>query len=213
VFVGNRHLDDSALIRRYLAERGLEALETSDEAGLRHLVHCEVCEARYVALQRNFDDARDAVIDHADATFTPERLAEQRERILRRIDAQYSGPRVLPFPAGVTAAPAAVPSRLVKGWIAAAAAAGLAIGLTAGQLIHIRKDAAPVVRNVAPAIGPAHATPALRAVNAVQAVDEDEFLSEVDMAAASPQAAELRAIYAFSMEAPRDSAPARSRKN
>jgi hypothetical protein len=213
VFVGKRHLDDSALIRRYLAERGLEALEASDEAGLRHLVRCEVCEERYLAMQGTFDDARDAVIDRADATFTPDRLAEQRERILRRIDSQYSGPRVLPFPTGAATAHAAVPSRLVKGWIAAAAAAGLVIGLTAGQLIHIRKDMAPSVRNAAPAIGPAHATPVLRSVNSVQSVDEDEFLSEVDMAAASPQAAELRAIYAFTMEAPRDSVPVRTRKN
>jgi hypothetical protein len=217
VFVGNRHLDDSALIRRYLAERGLEALETSDEAGLRHLVRCEACEARYVALQRTFDDARDAVINHADATFTPDRLAEQREHILRRVDAQYSGPRVLTFPTGATTAHAAVPSSLVKGWIAVAAAAGLVIGLSAGQLIHIRRDTASSVRNavpaLGPAIGPAHATPVLRSANGVQTVDEDEFLSEVDMAAAAPQAAELRAIYAFTMEAPRDSVPARTRKN
>ena len=211
MFVGNRHLDDSALIRRYLAERGLEALEASDEAGLRHLVRCPSCDARYVALQRAFDDARDAVVDRADATFTPERLAEQRDRILRRIDARYDGPRVLPFPAGAVAAHGTPPSLLVKGWIAAAAVAGLVIGLTAGQFLHFTEDAAPVARSVAPAIGPARATPVLRAVNSAPAADEEAFLSEIDMAAAGPQAAELRAIYAFTMEAPRETMPAAAR--
>jgi hypothetical protein len=213
VFVGRRHLDDSALIRRYLAERGLDALEARDEEGLRHLVRCASCDARYVALQRAFDETRQAVLDHADAACTPERLAEQRDRILRRIDAQYSGPRVLPFPNGMAAAHAVVPSLLFRRWIAAAAVAGLVIGLTAGQLFHIRKDGVPLARSVSPAIGPAHATPVMRSVNSVPEVDEEAFLSEVDMAAAAPQAAELRAIYAFTIEASRDVAPARARKN
>ena len=216
MFVGKRHLDDAALIRRYLAERGLEALDASDEAGLRHLVRCESCDARYVAMQRAFEETREAVIDRADATFTPERLAEQRARILRRIDTQYSGPRVLPFPNGAAAAHAAVPSTLVKGWIAAAAVAGLVIGLTAGQFLHFRRDAVQSARSTTPAvtaaIGPAHATPVMRSVNGVPTIaDDEEFLSEVDSAAAAPQAAELRAIYAFTLEGQRDSTPTRVR--
>ena len=99
MFAGKRHLDDDALIRRYLADRGLEALEGSDEALLRHLVQCSPCEARYVALQVAFDQARDAIVADAEATCSPDRLAHQRDRILRRVVAQYAGPRVLPFPA------------------------------------------------------------------------------------------------------------------
>ena len=110
MFVGKRHLDDSALIRRYLADRGLEALETRDEAGLRHLVRCTSCDARYVSMQRAFDETREAVIDGADAACTPERLAAQRDHILRRIDAQDPGPRVLPFPNGAAPSHAAVTS-------------------------------------------------------------------------------------------------------
>jgi hypothetical protein len=213
VFVGKRHLDDSALIRRYLAERGLDALEASDEAGLRHLVRCAPCDARYVAMQRAFEETREAVIDRADAACTPERLAAQRDHILRRIDAQYSGPRVLPFPSGAAASHAPVTSPLIRGWIAAAAVAGLVIGLTAGQFIHIRRDTVSSARSMTPAIGPAHATPVLRSVNSQPAVDEEQFLSDVDLAASAPQAAELRAIYAFTIEPPRDVAPAGARKN
>jgi hypothetical protein len=213
VFVGKRHLDDSALIRRYLAERGLEALEASDEAGLRHLVRCASCDARYVALQRAFDDARDAVVERADGAFSPEQFAEQHDRVMRRIDAQVSGPRVLPFPNGAAAAHAVIPSRVIKGWIAAAAVAGLVIGLTVGQLFHFRQDTASSARSVAPAIGPARQTPVLRSVNTLPAADEEAVLSEIDMAASAPQAAELRAIYAFTMEAPREATPARIKKN
>ena len=212
MFVGNRHLDDSALIRRYLAERGLEALDASDEEGLRHLVRCASCDARYVAMQRAFEDAREAVADRADAAVTPELLAEQHARILRRVDAHYYGPRVLAFPRGAAPSHASVPSPLVLRWIAVAAAAGLVIGLTAGQLLHIRRDGVSIARNadsapVTSSIGPARSTPVLRAVNGVPSVDENAFLSEMDLATAAPQAAELRAIYAFTLEAPRDTLP------
>jgi len=54
VFAAKRHLDDNLLIRRYLADRGLAALEASDEAPLRHLAHCPACEARYQALRTSF---------------------------------------------------------------------------------------------------------------------------------------------------------------
>ena len=62
-------------------------------------------------------------------------------------------------------------------------------------------------------IGATRSTPVLRAGNGLPAVDENEFLSEMALAAAAPQAAELRAIYAFTIEAPRDAAPPRTRKN
>ena len=87
------------------------------------------------------------------------------------------------------------------------------IGLTAGQFIHIRRDSVPSARSMPPAIGAAHATPVLRSVNLQSTVDEEQFLSDVDLAASAPQAAELRAIYAFTIEPPRDIAPARGRKN
>jgi hypothetical protein len=223
VFVGKRHLDDSALIRRYQADRGLDALDASDEEGLRHLVRCPSCEARYIDMQRAFDDAGEAVVARADAACTPDLLAEQHARILRRIDAQYEGPRVLAFPRGSAPAHAsAQPPLVMLRWAAVAAAAGLVIGLTAGQLLHIGRDGISLARNTvsAPAPTPASAsiragrtTPVMRAANGVPAVDENEFLSEVDLAAAGPQAAELRAIYAFTLETPRDPAPLRTIKH
>jgi hypothetical protein len=213
VHAGKRHLDDSALIRRYLAERGLEALDPSDETILRHLVGCPSCEARYVEVLRTFDEARDAVLDRADSDCSPERMAEQRDRILRRVDALYDGPRVLPFRKGTAAAPAAAQTGIVKGWIAAAAVAGLVIGLTVGQLFHLRSDAAGTARGGIATLSAPHSAPVLRSPNGPPPVDEDQFLSDVDLAAAGPQNTELRAIYAFTLETPRDAIPTRARKN
>ena len=99
MFAVKRHLDDNLLIRRYLADRGLAALDAQDEAPMRHLAHCAACEARYQTLRAAFEETRAAAATDADAACSEDRLAHQRERIMRRIDALQSGPRVLPFPA------------------------------------------------------------------------------------------------------------------
>jgi hypothetical protein len=215
VFAAKRHLDDSALIHRYLADRGIEALEVNDEALLRHLVQCAACEARYVALQAAFEATRDAAIAQADEALSASRLATQRDRILRRIDAQYAGPRVLAFPAAGQAAATTRQPHLVRRWIAAAAVAGLVIGLTAGRLLQFgagSQEASMRRPATAAGAGSARTTPVMRSVHAEPPVDENAFLSEVDLATASPRAAELRAIYAFTIEESRD-VPPRTRKN
>jgi len=208
VFAGKRHLDDDALIRRYLADRGLEALEGHDDALLRHLVQCAPCEARYVALQMAFDEARDAVVADAEAACSPDRMAHQRDRILRRVEAQYAGPRVLLFPAVSPGARVDQHPRVIRRWVAAAAVAGLVVGLTAGRLLRVGEPGAEssARRGPLPAAlsAPARPAPVMRAVNVQPAMNEDLFLSEVELATSSPRTAELRAIYAFTLEETRD---------
>jgi len=208
VFAGKRHLDDDALIRRYLADRGLEALEAKDEALLRHLVQCSPCEARYVALQVAFDQARDAVVADAEAACSPDRMAHQRDRILHRVAAQYAGPRVLPFPAPSQGRRAHQQPRVIRRWVAAAAVAGLVVGLTAGRLFHVGEPGAEssASRDPLPAgsSSPARPAPVMRAANVQPAMSEDQFLSEVELATSSPRTAELRAIYALTLEETRD---------
>jgi hypothetical protein len=208
VFAGKRHLDDNALIRRYLADRGLEALESSDEALLRHLAHCPACDARYVALRSTFDDTREAAAGEAVAACSPERMERQRDRILRRIDALSGGTRVLPFPApGRGARTGGQPWALGR-WVAAAAVAGLVIGLTAGRLIYMGgPGTAPDTRTRSAAVTaalPAPSVPTIHAVGVPFPANEEQFLSEIELATAAPRAAELRAIYAFTLEEPRD---------
>ena len=208
MFARKRHLDDSALIRRYLADRGLAALEANDETLLRHLVQCAACESRYVALQNAFDEARQAAVDEASAVCSSDRMERQRERILRRIEAQYAGPRVLPFPAAGPYGQSSPQIRLPRRWVAVAAAAGLVVGLTAGRLIFVggTQPVTEASRQIAPAstLEPARPAPVMRPVHAEPALNEDQFLSELELATAAPRTQELRAIYAFTLEESRD---------
>ena len=208
MFAAKRHLDDSALTRRYLADRGLAALDQGDEALLRHLAHCPACDARYAALRSGFEEARQAAVEDAAAVCTQERMDRQRERILRRIDAQHAGPKVLPFPAAGTGGQAAPQPRVFLRWVAAAAAAGLLVGLGAGRLMFDGAAGVPTVarQEAAPASAPAPArqTPTIRALHAEPADTDDLFLSELELATAAPRTRELRAIYAFTLEEPRD---------
>ncbi len=208
MFAAKGHLDDSALIRRYLADRGLGVLETEDQALMRHLAHCPACSARYASLQSAFDDTRQAAADEAAAVCSPARMDRQRERILRQIDALSGGTRVLPFPAAGQGAHAAREHRVMARWVAAAAVAGLMVGLTAGRLVDLggggagRAAQPQVTASAAPA--PSRAVPTMRAVSAGPAANDDQFLSDVDLATAAPRTPELRAIYAFTLEAPLD---------
>jgi hypothetical protein len=208
VFVAKRHLDDDVLIRRYLADRGLAALDASDEAPLRHLAHCPACEARYDALRASFDETREAAVAHAEAVCTADRMEHQRDRILRRVDAMQSGPKVLPFPVAVQNGHAAAQPRVLRRWIAAAAAAGLLVGLATGRMVFNGGTAttADAGRQVAPASAPAagRQAPTMRALHAEPNVSDEEFLAEIELATAAPRTRELRAIYAITMDESRD---------
>ena len=204
MFAAKRHLDDDVLIRRYLADRGLAALDASDEAPLRHLAHCPACEARYDALRDSLDETREAAIATAEAVCTDDRLEHQRERILRRIDAMQSGAKVLPFPAAVQNGHAAAQPRVLRRWVAAAAAAGLLVGLATGRMVFNggTETTADAGRQIAPASAPAagRQAPTMRALHGEPTLSDEEFLSEIELATAAPRTRELRAIYAITMD-------------
>jgi len=204
VFAAKRHLDDEALLRRYLAERGLEVLEAGDEPILRHLAHCPSCQSRYSDLAASLEESRQLAIDEADAAFAPERLARQRDRIMRRIEAQ-AGARILTFPTTAPAQTSPVASRTFVRWVAAAVVAGVMIGLSAGRFLNFTDfggSTRVASRTPAPAAAPGpHAAPVMRPAGRTQTpVNEDEFLSEVDVAVAGSRAPELSAIYAITMQ-------------
>jgi hypothetical protein len=209
VFAAKRHLDDTLLIRRYLADRGLAALDASDEGPLRHLAHCPSCEARYQALRISFDETREVALAGAEAACSADRMERQRERILRRIDALQSGPRVLPFPAAGQNGHAAPQPRVFRRWVAAAAVAGLLVGLGAGRMVFDGRGArttADARQQMTPAAAPAPSrqAPTIRALHVESGLSDDQFLSEIEMATAAPRTRELRAIYAFTLEESRD---------
>lgn len=206
MFSGRRHLDENALIRRYLADRGLEVLNRADEPLLRHLAQCAPCQARYRTACSALDEGRELSIEHADAAFAPDRLARQRERIMRRVEAHAHGPRILPFPATAPADRAPFHTRVVMRWAAAAAVAGLVVGLGAGRFLRFEDVTNWAVRHAradATAGRPSspRPTPVLRAVGPAPVLaGDDDFLSQVDLAVSEPHTAELRAIYAFTLQ-------------
>lgn len=204
MFAAKRHLDDNTLVRRYLAERGLEVLVAADEPLLRHLAHCASCHARYDALIVALDESRDMAVARADAAFTVERLAHQRDRIMRRLEAQF-GARILAFPAASAAARTPLHARPMLRWVAAAAIAGVMVGVTAGRYMNVLDfGAGSRVASRTTAMTPSGAqrpAPVMRAVGTPgPQMNDDEFLSEVDGAIAEPRTPELAAIYALTLQ-------------
>jgi len=211
VFGVKNHLDDDALIKRYLAERGLEVLDASDEPELKHLAHCDACLARYADTVLLLDAGREAAVAQADAAFTPDHLAHQRDRIMRRLEAQ-AGPKVLAFPAAArTASSTGAPVPMLR-WVAAAAIAGLMVGVTAGHYLDFGSLFAQFGRpaSTVAASGRAtpHAVPSMRpAAGNVKPADDDDLLLKVDGALSTDErTSELAAIYALTLrgnDAPR----------
>ena len=119
------------------------ALGTMDEparrtaAMARHLRACGHCERRFNDLNALFETMPEVAQAGFEEVFTPARLEAQRARIWHRL-AQIVGTvepaHVLAFPCSGRPLRRldATPGR----WLAAVAAAGLLLGVTAGQLIH-----------------------------------------------------------------------------
>lgn len=129
--MSTRHLTDDALEDLCAGEHA-----STGSLARAHVRGCAECQARLTALQSLTTAATSAARAEADAYFPDARLDAQRRRILRRLAAQgVRAGRVLAFPA--PSRPLAL--RLIRArpatrWIAAAAAAGLAIGVAVGRL-------------------------------------------------------------------------------
>jgi hypothetical protein len=128
----SRHLDEDTLARIWS-----EASPGDGGPQHVHLAECAHCRARYAAFENWALEIRDEGVSEADDAFPPERLASQQAHILRRLEAAERPARVIAFPRlgrPVTASHGA-PQR----WVAAAAA-GLIVGLAAGQLLDLRRS-------------------------------------------------------------------------
>ena len=150
---------------------------------------CRTCEARRSDLVALLDNISDAATQEADAAFPAERLARQQARILQRLVQDGRPGRVIAFPGHGHDASLSHP-RPAKRWIAAAAAAGLVIGLVAGHYSHGiegRVDGSGVRAT------DASNQPALRAV--ATTFSEDEFLDQLELAADSPGGGALQPLH------------------
>ena len=142
---------------------------------------------------------RDAAFAEADAVFDDTKLEAQRTRILDRLAQVGHAARVLRFPARTREAAMPVPTGSRR-WVSVAAAAGLIIGLLAGQLVHLvpwetgpnRDSAGPSIQSAArqsPVLVPAS--------TGGRALSDDELLDEIEAAVQLRRAHSLRALDAL----------------
>ena len=206
----NAHLNDDRLLECYLGERGIEPVNFR---AAEHLDECARCRDRYTALVETMDDVRVNAQLETDAVFTPDRLDTQRQSIARRLASVSHAARVLAFPSQ-TQTSSSTGMRFAPRWLAAAAAAGLVVGVGVGVFFDARaRGFRPTVATAMPIAAPAPGqtpaaatqplaapkseTPVPTTVSDPDASDDDAaFMAELQMAFERPGARELMALDA-----------------
>ena len=172
------HLSDERLIDVCLAG-------ASVDGDRHHLESCPACEARRATIARVLDDVSAATAAETDALFPPDRLAKQHAGILQRIEREGRPARLIAFPAAAAPVPRTRPA---PRWIAGAAAAGLVLGLLAGQVGRLM----PGGRGAQVA---GSERPALAVLEAISpAMSEEEFLGRIELAVEGTTGASLRPL-------------------
>ena len=142
--LGSHHLQDDRLFDCYLADR---QGDSPDPPLAEHLADCQACATRYAEVARFMDGLRAEAQHETDAIFTPERLRMQQEAIARRIDHLGRPARVISFPSQLVSRTMAVStSHGAPRWVAAAAAAGLFVGVALGASYEWEWRARPARR-------------------------------------------------------------------
>ncbi|MFN7917973.1 MAG: hypothetical protein U0Q55_21680 [Vicinamibacterales bacterium] len=191
------HLKEDQFLECYLAGR---SGETVNPRLAEHLDSCDTCLGQYQELTTLLEEVRDTGNADADAIFGPDALARQQQQIARRLEHVHRSARVIAFPARDAGHPAPRPAYLTARWLAAAAAAGLFIGVAVGGYLRperLQPQASATVAAPSMSVQRPSSSPAVL-VNAPQpAVDEDAFLMELELALARPQPRELAAFDAL----------------
>jgi hypothetical protein len=129
----NPHLDDAAFADIW-ADRLTTGEERPGDSAEAHLRTCAECRTRHAAFGEWLETMRADAFAEADQAFNAERLATQQAQIARRIEGLDNPAKVLTFPRFARAI--AVPAGGRQRWVAAAAAAGLIVGVGVGQLFE-----------------------------------------------------------------------------
>ncbi len=185
----SRHVQDDRLLDAYLAARQLAPI---DPPVAEHLADCGACGARYEELAQVMDVLRMEGEAEADAVFTPERLRQQHQQIARRIEHVGRAARIISFPGRfVRRTMTASTSSTAPRWAAAAAAAGLFIGVALGASYGwgARAGALPGEMRLRPV--------ATQGTEPVDVAADDAFLSELELALERPHTRELLAFDAL----------------
>jgi hypothetical protein len=190
------HLLEERLFDSYLAERGGDPI---DPPVAEHLGDCPSCSRRYAELAAFMDHLRRDGDAEADAIFTPERLRLQQQQIIRRIAAVGRPARVLSFPGRIVRRTIdASATRPAPRWVAAAAAAGLFIGVAVGASFQWTSQPQGRPRFISDANRSSRLTPvATRGNGTPDVAADDAFLSDLEIALERPHTRELQAFDAL----------------
>ena len=188
-----RHIHEERLLDRYFSGRRGEPL---DPRIADHLAECEACAGRYAELARVMNALRAAADAETDLLFPPARRQAQQHDIARRLEHVGRAAHVISFPRQLISRHMHATPRAATRWIAAAAAAGLFVGVAVGMfsesyalkdVVHMHAIARPD-----PNPGPARLTPVARVGDgAVLDVSDEAFLSDLDVALERQRAREL----------------------
>jgi hypothetical protein len=167
-----------------------------DQQALAHLSRCDACSGTFARLVADADELRAFASQQADEVFDDAMLDAQRTRILDRLAHLGQAARVLSFPRRTreVVMPVSTSSRR---WVSVAAAAGLIIGLVAGQMLHFVPTSSYAARDTGvsmqaadrptgPGIIPASASS--------PSLSDDELMEEVEVAVHLRRAESMRAL-------------------
>ncbi len=188
------HLQEERLFDSYLAERAGAPI---DPPVAEHLADCDACGTRYAELSAFMDTLRREGETEADAIFTPERLRLQEQQIAKRIALVGRPARVLSFPGRIvrrTLDPST--PRSVPRWIAAAAAAGLFIGVAVGASLQWRSQLQGRQTFLSDA-GRGRGQRLTPVGTRGTVASDDAFLSDLELALERPHTRELQAFDAL----------------
>lgn len=197
----HQHLREERLFDSYLAQRAGEPLDppTAD-----HLADCEPCAARYKDLATFMNALQGEGTADADAVFTQDRLRTQHQRIVERLAHLAHPARIIRFPGRrsvdfVRSMTTSTPHGSSR-WVAAAAAAGLFIGVAVGASYNYggrsRSSQAFAPQMSSPLLAPIAA-----GVPSKTEAADDAFLSDLEIALERPHTRELLAFDAFTPHA------------
>jgi hypothetical protein len=138
----------------------------------------------------------------ADAVFTAERLRAQQQQIARRIALVGRPARIISFPGRIVRRTISVSAaRTAPRWVAAAAAAGLFVGVALGASYQFRWGIAPrragapfLVMDAASPRGSRLTPVATRGAGQADVAADDAFLSDLEIALDRPHTPELQAF-------------------
>jgi predicted anti-sigma-YlaC factor YlaD len=190
------HLQDERLYECYYAER---RGDVPDPPTAEHLSDCDACRHRFDELTQFLATLRSDADAELEAAFPPDRMRAQQQEIARRLEHIGRAARVISFPGRLAVRQSNTSTaRLATRWIAAAAAAGLFVGVAAGTAFNFggRLNFAPSARLNIGQAARQHLTsnvPARLTSGAagVESTSDDAFMSDLESALDRPHTSEL----------------------